>query len=161
MLDFIRQAPQWLQAIILVLGFLSTVATALGALLAAIAPMFPAATSLGKAHDAVVTFGVDLKKILSVLSSLTGRGAGAAAFVLVGALSLGAAGCQDGKLSPKVVDGGEIALCIASGAANGLSPLQIALKCGVEDAKLIEDILSKHKAGVVKQLAAAGKDCAK
>lgn len=78
--------------------------------------------------------------------------------VMVGAL-LG--GCENGLLSPKVVDGFEIAGCIATGAADGLTPEQIVLKCGREREAEIRDILSKHKVGVIKQLAGAGKDCAK
>lgn len=164
MFELFKDLPQWIQAIVLVLGALSTLATALHSLFALIAIKQPGAQG---AADFFGSAGVHLQSWVKSLSSILGQSGGPRIppgmqmLVAMVATSVLLGGCVGGQLSPKIADGFQIAACIAAGAADGLTPEQIVMKCGREHEAEIRDILSQHKVGAMKELAAKGKDCAR
>ena len=154
--QILSQMPQWLQAAVLVLGVLSTIATVLSGLFAALATMFPSATFFTRAAGAVGTLGLDLQKVLAFLGGIVGKGGGKAmGLVLCIALATSTTGCA--ALKSWWGGGGEqqvltLAEKIATEALEGKSIAQIAIDLGIGVAQVIEAILADpHLQGTAAQ----------
>lgn len=159
----LQNLPSWLQATVLVLGVLSTLATAIAGLFALLAKLFPSVAFFDSAAKGSAVAGLDLAAVGSWLGGMLGAKKPAApngfvrmralvALALIASLALFAPiGCAwwNGGGKAIVVSEGEK---VIAEALEGKSVLQIAEDLGIDALAVIADLL---KAGVTVQHTAA------
>lgn len=152
--SILQNLPQWLQATVLVLGVLSTLATAVAGCFALLAKLFPGVAFFDSAAKAVAVAGVDLAAVGSWLGGVVGakradaqRGFASAhalllvlcAGIVLSTLSIvnGCAWWQHGGEAVVVTEAEKI----VAEALEGKTVEQIAIDLGIDVAEVIGALL--------------------
>lgn len=145
-MSFFQSLPQWLQAVVVVLGAVSGLCTALSVLLRLVAAFWAPA---GKAADELDHVGVAVKAIAAKLAPLLGRAATGA--ILMVSVCLG--GCSwFASHEPAVVHGAaDVVLCVLEHDSEPIG--QIASECyGIAEQDVVA-ILFAHRQAMLREQA--------